>query len=319
MRVLKYVLTFRWANVLSEIAGYLSAVALILATVFMTYGVSLRYFFGKPTVWQTEVSIYLLVFVTFVGAAYGLKHHAHVGVDLLVERLPLRPQLFVRVTTAVLALGVAAVASGRPTGPGGRPSRAVSTPPPCWRLRSPWSTRSCPSGCSSSSSSTSPSSSRASRACWATRTPSPRAAILGQGNAELAAAVEQKDTSAADVGAAGSVATTPNHAHRRKAPAVSSADHGVHHRRDGHRLVHDRYADRLRARADRDHLRSCCSSTPRSSSSSASSSTTPPTTSGCSRSRCSCSWATCSAARRRASSCSRPARPGSARSAAGWE
>ena len=49
MRVLKYVLTFRWANVLSEIAGYLSAVALILATIFMTYGVSLRYFFGKPT------------------------------------------------------------------------------------------------------------------------------------------------------------------------------------------------------------------------------------------------------------------------------
>lgn len=110
MRVLMYVLRFRWANVLSEIAGYLSAVALILATIFMTYGVSMRYFFGEPTVWQTEVSIYLLVFVTFVGAAYGLKHHAHVGVDLLVERLPLRPQLFLRVLTAVLALGVAGVA-----------------------------------------------------------------------------------------------------------------------------------------------------------------------------------------------------------------
>ena len=109
MRALKYVLTFRWANVLSEIAGYLSALALILATLAMMHGVLTRYLFGRPTVWQTEVSIYLLVFVTFVGAAYGLKHHAHVGVDLLVERLPLRAQLVTRVVTAVLALGVVVV------------------------------------------------------------------------------------------------------------------------------------------------------------------------------------------------------------------
>ncbi len=109
MRAIKYLLTFRWANVLSEIAGYLSAVALVLATIIMVYGVALRYFFGRPTVWQTEVSIYLLVFVTFVGAAYGLKHHAHVGVDLLVDRLPVRPQLVVRITTGLLALGVVVV------------------------------------------------------------------------------------------------------------------------------------------------------------------------------------------------------------------
>lgn len=106
MRALKYVLRFRWANVLSEIAGYLSAVALVLAALVMVYGVALRYFFGRPTVWQTEVSVYLLVFVTFVGAAYGLKHHAHVGVDLLVDRLPTRPQLVLRLVTATLALGV---------------------------------------------------------------------------------------------------------------------------------------------------------------------------------------------------------------------
>lgn len=109
MRVLKYVLTFRWANVLSEIAGYLSAVALLLATAAMMHGVLSRYLFGRPTVWQTEVSIYLLIFVTFVGAAYGLKHHAHVGVDLLVERLPLRAKLATRIVTAILAIVVVVV------------------------------------------------------------------------------------------------------------------------------------------------------------------------------------------------------------------
>lgn len=110
MRLLTYVLTFRWANKLSDLAGYLSAAALVLATGVMVHGVLSRYLLGRPTVWQTEVSIYLLIFVTFVGAAYGLKEHAHVGVDLIIERLPVRARLVARIVTAVMALGVVAVA-----------------------------------------------------------------------------------------------------------------------------------------------------------------------------------------------------------------
>lgn len=109
MRVLTYILTFRWANAASELAGYLSAVALVVATAVMMHGVLSRYLFGNPTIWQTEVSIYLLIFVTFVGAAYGLKHHAHVGVDLLVQRLPARAQLVARLVTSLLSLGVVLV------------------------------------------------------------------------------------------------------------------------------------------------------------------------------------------------------------------
>lgn len=106
MNVLKYVLSFRWANALSELTGWLSAAALLAATGVIMHGVALRYFFGEPTIWQTEMSIYLLMFVAFVGAAYGLKHHAHVGVDLLVDRLPDKPRLVVRLLTTVLVLGV---------------------------------------------------------------------------------------------------------------------------------------------------------------------------------------------------------------------
>lgn len=106
MSVLKYLVSFRWANRLSEAAGLLCAVALVAATLIMLHSVITRYVFEQPTVWQTEVSIYLLIFVSFVGASYGLKHHAHVGVDLLVERLPLRAQLVVRIINALLSLVV---------------------------------------------------------------------------------------------------------------------------------------------------------------------------------------------------------------------
>ncbi|MFZ5872683.1 MAG: TRAP transporter small permease, partial [Actinomycetota bacterium] len=74
MTALRYALSFRWANHLSQLTGYLSAVALVVATGVTLQAVLSRYFLGRPTVWQTEMSIYLLMFVTFVGAAYGLRH-----------------------------------------------------------------------------------------------------------------------------------------------------------------------------------------------------------------------------------------------------
>lgn len=101
--------TFRWASWLSELTGYLSGVALVVATLVTTHGVFVRYVLRESTIWQTETTIYLLMFVTFVGAAYGLKHHAHVGVDLLVEQVEGRARLVWKLITAVLCLGVVLV------------------------------------------------------------------------------------------------------------------------------------------------------------------------------------------------------------------
>lgn len=102
-------LTFRWATWLSELTGYLSGVALVVATLVTTHGVFVRYVLRESTIWQTETTIYLMMFVTFVGAAYGLKHHAHVGVDLLVERVDGRARLAWKLITSVLCLAVVLV------------------------------------------------------------------------------------------------------------------------------------------------------------------------------------------------------------------
>lgn len=115
MSALRYVLSFRWVNALSEVAGYVSALALVAATVVMLHGVATRYFFGMATVWQTEVSIYLLLVVTFWGAAYGLKHHAHVGVSVLTDRLPPRGRLLATIGTSLLSLAVVAAVAWKGT------------------------------------------------------------------------------------------------------------------------------------------------------------------------------------------------------------
>ncbi|MDO5739644.1 MAG: TRAP transporter small permease [Ornithinimicrobium sp.] len=99
----------RWVGWLSEASGWLSAIALVAATLITTHAVVTRYFFKAPTIWQTESTIYLMMLVTFVGAAYGLKHHAHVGVDLAINALPQRPQLIMRIINALLCIGVVLV------------------------------------------------------------------------------------------------------------------------------------------------------------------------------------------------------------------
>lgn len=93
----------RWIDGLSEAAGYVSGVLIVVSTLVICYGVVLRAF-GESTIWQTELTIYLLMFVTFVGGAYGLKHGAHVNVDLLVNRLPERGRLAMNLVVSLLCL-----------------------------------------------------------------------------------------------------------------------------------------------------------------------------------------------------------------------
>jgi TRAP-type C4-dicarboxylate transport system permease small subunit len=93
----------RWIDGISEAAGYASGALIVLSTLVICYGVVLRAF-GESTIWQTELTIYLLMFVTFVGGAYGLKHGEHVNVDVLANRMPERGRLVLNLVVSLLCL-----------------------------------------------------------------------------------------------------------------------------------------------------------------------------------------------------------------------
>lgn len=94
----------RFIGWLSELSGYVSGVLILASMLIVCYAVVLRYVLGASTVWQTELAIYFLMFAAFVGGAYGLKHGDHVKIDLVVNRLPGRAQLFVRLVAVMLSL-----------------------------------------------------------------------------------------------------------------------------------------------------------------------------------------------------------------------
>ncbi len=92
----------RGVDWLSRAAGNASGILIIVSMLVICYSVALRYFVGASTVWQTELSTYLLMFATFVGGAYGLRHGDHVRIDFVVRRLPDRVRGPVRLLAAVL-------------------------------------------------------------------------------------------------------------------------------------------------------------------------------------------------------------------------
>jgi TRAP-type transport system small permease protein len=76
------------------IDGFCRAVEILIAAflavmVVMVFGnVVLRYVFNSGIIVSEEVSRWLFLWVTFLGAVVALKEHGHLGTDALISRLP---------------------------------------------------------------------------------------------------------------------------------------------------------------------------------------------------------------------------------------
>ena len=65
-------------------------IALLLAamTILTFTQVVLRYGFNSGFVWALETTTYLFGWLILFGISYGVRVHAHIGIDLLVKALP---------------------------------------------------------------------------------------------------------------------------------------------------------------------------------------------------------------------------------------
>ena len=83
-----------------------TAIGLILAVmVVLVFGnVVLRYGFNSGITVSEEVSRYLFIWLTFIGAVIALHEHAHLGVDSLLRVLPRNGKVICVVVSDVLML-----------------------------------------------------------------------------------------------------------------------------------------------------------------------------------------------------------------------
>lgn len=83
LRILSQAVAF-----LSSAAMALSAAGLLLSLALIGWAVVMRYVFNNAPVWVDEVVGFLLVAIVLLSAAQTFRRGEHIGVDLLVDRLP---------------------------------------------------------------------------------------------------------------------------------------------------------------------------------------------------------------------------------------
>ena len=67
---------------------YTITIGFAVATLVLFTNVVLRYVFDTGLLWALEFVQYIFAWVVLIGAAHGVKVGIHLGIDILLERLP---------------------------------------------------------------------------------------------------------------------------------------------------------------------------------------------------------------------------------------
>lgn len=89
----------------------LGVAALGILPLIVFYDVTARYVFNAPTIWATEVSVYILQFLVFLPMGWLTSRNAHIRSTLLVDRLPPHARgVLYRVSLVLIAMLAACIA-----------------------------------------------------------------------------------------------------------------------------------------------------------------------------------------------------------------
>jgi TRAP-type C4-dicarboxylate transport system permease small subunit len=87
-----------------NLLAVLAATIILFVTLAVCADIILRNFLHKPLVWVFETTEYLLLYMTFLGAAWVLKREGHVHVDILINKLSRKAQARFGVITSMIGI-----------------------------------------------------------------------------------------------------------------------------------------------------------------------------------------------------------------------
>lgn len=99
---------------LSKISLYISMSSIVIMTAIITYQVVARYFFNSSPAWSERLSLVLLGYLVFFGAAVGVHERFHIRIDALRDAVsPRLARLFdITANFAVVCAGIVMVIAG---------------------------------------------------------------------------------------------------------------------------------------------------------------------------------------------------------------
>ena len=84
---------------------FIAGLFLIVIFATMSLQVIARYLFDKPYQWSEELSVFALIWMTFMSAAYVMAEGRHIAVDMLSTRVGQRGQLLIEMGSYLLTAG----------------------------------------------------------------------------------------------------------------------------------------------------------------------------------------------------------------------
>ena len=94
---------YRGLKRLNTFCATVAGVILLFIAFSISVDVILRYAFGRPTIWITEVSTYLFLYLIYLGTAYALQQGMHIKVTFLLSPFESRSRRVIDLVTSLFA------------------------------------------------------------------------------------------------------------------------------------------------------------------------------------------------------------------------
>jgi len=88
----------------NTVCATLSGIVLLFITFSIFVDVFMRYVFGSPTIWITEVSTYLFLYVIYLATAYALQKGDHIKVTFFVDFCSKKAQRWIDLVTQIMGV-----------------------------------------------------------------------------------------------------------------------------------------------------------------------------------------------------------------------
>lgn len=94
----------RLLDCILNLMAFLAGILLIFCLLSVSLGVLSRYLLGSPLSWIIEINEYILLFITFLVAAWTLRVNGHVKVDIVLNLLPIRMKILLSLLNSFIGL-----------------------------------------------------------------------------------------------------------------------------------------------------------------------------------------------------------------------
>ena len=89
---------------ISKIEKSLSIILMLSMAIIVTLAVAFRYVLNAPLSWAGEVSVFLLIWISFIGGSLGLKYKSQAAVTIVLDYAPLKIKKSILISGHIIML-----------------------------------------------------------------------------------------------------------------------------------------------------------------------------------------------------------------------